>query len=124
MATSVERPYPVIRSSPMPDSVQREATVAAAVPAMVACVLGDPIAYLAEKSGALVQDVVPVRGKETFSGNAGSVLLTFRRVTVHGRTAFHPRYDGADRWLRRTFAVTDLRRSRDHRPHDGYLLTR
>ncbi len=234
-----------------PDSVQREPTVAAAVLAMVACGLGDPIAYLAEKAGALVQDVVPVPGKENFSGNAGSALLTFHnenafhphepdhvlllclradhdrtaglrtaclrevlpllhettrdalfapefvlrpppsfgaddtarapqpllfgalddpdmrmaqiattpvtpraetalaelahafdtaagttrlapgdmavidnRVTVHGRTPFRPRYDGADRWVQRTFAVTDLRRSRDHRPDDGYVLTR
>ncbi|GAA1310389.1 TauD/TfdA family dioxygenase [Saccharothrix xinjiangensis] len=234
-----------------PDSVQREPTVAAAVLAMVACGLGDPIAYLAEKSGALVQDVVPVPGRENFSGNAGSALLTFHnenafhphepdhvlllclradhdrtaglrtaclrealpllpdatrevlsapefvlrpppsfgtdnttrapqpvlsgavddldiriaqiaitpttpraeaalaelahafdtaarttrlapgdmavidnRVTVHGRTPFRPRYDGADRWVQRTFAVTDLRRSRDHRPDDGYVLTR
>lgn len=233
------------------DSVQRDATVAAAVLMMVACGLGDPLAYLAEKSGALVQDVVPVRGRETFSGNAGSVLLTFHnenafhqhepdyvlllclradhdrtaglrtaclrevlpllsaasldalfaaefrtapppsfgsnntagrpqpvlfgapddpdirmatiattaltpraeaalaefgqvcdagahttkltpgdlaivdnRVTVHGRTAFRPRYDGADRWLQRTFATADLRRSRDHRDRDGYVITR
>lgn len=233
------------------DSVQREATVAAAVLMMVACGLGDPIAYLAEKSGALVQDVVPVPGRESFSGNAGSALLTFHnenafhlhepdyllllclradhdrsaglrtaclrdvlpllsdasrealfapefitapppsfgaddqtrapqpvlsgapddpdmrmatiattpltlraeaalrefgracdsacrtlvlasgdlaildnRVTAHGRTAFKPRYDGADRWVQRTFVVADLRRSRDHRPHDGYVVTR
>jgi L-asparagine oxygenase len=66
------------------DSVQREATVSAAVLTMVACGLGDPAAYSAEKFGALVQDVVPVRGKETFSGNAGSVLLTF-----HNENAFH-----------------------------------
>ncbi|XVS61971.1 TauD/TfdA family dioxygenase [Actinosynnema sp. CA-299493] len=234
-----------------PESVQREPTVAAAVLTMVACGLGDPAAYLAEKFGALVQDVVPVPGRENFSGNAGSALLTFHnenafhphepdhvlllclradhdrtaglrtaclrevlpllpeatrdalftpefilrpppsfgvddtarapqpllfgavddpdmrmaqiattpatpraeaalaelarafdtaarttrltpgdlavidnRVTVHGRTPFRPRYDGADRWVQRTFAVTDLRRSRDHRPGDGYVLTR
>lgn len=233
----------------VPDSVQREGTVGAAVLTMVACGLGDPAAYQAEKSGALVQDVVPVPGRENFSGNTGSALLTFHnenafhphepdyvlllclradhdrtaalrtaclrevlpllpptdrqalwepeflttpppsfgadhaqvspkpllsgspddpdirmatiattpltpqaqtalaafgqacdtaartthlapgdlaivdnRVTVHGRTAFRPRYDGADRWLQRTFALADLRRSRDHRPHDGYTL--
>lgn len=231
------------------DSVQRQATVPAAVLVMVACGLGDPAAYLAEKSGALVQDVVPVPGLESFSGNAGSALLTFHnenafhehepdfllllclradhdrvaglrtaclrevlplmsetsrealwapefitapppsfgtdgerrppqpvlfgapedpdmrmatiattpvtaraeaalaelgqacnaaahsvrlvpgdlaildnRVTVHGRTPFRPRYDGADRWVQRTFVVSDLRRSRDHRPEDGYVL--
>ncbi|MER5763392.1 clavaminate synthase family protein [Streptomyces sp. NPDC002082] len=239
----------------VPGSVQRQATIPAAVLAMVACGLGEPLAYLAEKSGALVQDVVPVPGQETFHGNAGSVPLSFHtengfhphppdyviflclradhdriagmrvagirqalplltpasrealfasefvttpppsfgpgaatadpaalprpvlsgavedpdirmaqlvttpltpraaaalaefgraceatartlrltpgdlvvidnRVTVHGRTAFHPRYDGADRWLQRTYVTTDLRRSRDHRPHDGHVLAR
>ncbi|MFD9302857.1 TauD/TfdA family dioxygenase [Streptomyces sp. NPDC060048] len=236
-------------------SVQRKATIPAAVLTMVACGLGEPLAYRAEKSGALVQDVVPVPGQETFHGNAGSVPLSFHtengfhphppdyviflclradhdriagmriagirqaltlltpadrqalftpeftttpppsfspdsatskadakprpvlsgaaedpdirmaqlvttpltpraaaalgefgraceatahtlrltpgdlviidnRVTVHGRTAFHPRYDGADRWLQRTYVTTDLRRSRDHRPHDGHVLAR
>ncbi|MFJ7062746.1 TauD/TfdA family dioxygenase [Streptomyces microflavus] len=239
----------------VPGSVQRQATIPAAVLTMVACGLGEPLAYLAEKSGALVQDVVPVPGQETFHGNAGSVPLSFHtengfhphppdyvvflclradhdrragmrvaglrqalphltpesrqalfapefittpppsfaskadvsqpdieprpvlsgavedpdirmaqlvttpltprattalaefgraceasartlrltpgdlviidnRVAVHGRTAFHPRYDGADRWLQRTYVTTDLRRSRDHRPHDGHILTR
>ncbi|MER6257464.1 clavaminate synthase family protein [Streptomyces sp. NPDC001584] len=239
----------------VPGSVQRRATVPAAVLTMVACGLGEPLAYRAEKSGALVQDVVPVPGQESFHGNAGSVPLSFHtengfhphppdyvvflclradhdriagmrvagirralplltpagrqalftpefittpppsfgpgaaasesgaeprpvlsgavedpdirmaqlvttaltpraaaaltefgraceatartlrlnpgdlvvidnRVTVHGRTAFHPRYDGADRWLQRTYVTTDLRRSRDHRPDDGHVLAR
>ncbi|MFF3389979.1 TauD/TfdA family dioxygenase [Streptomyces sp. NPDC002669] len=238
----------------VPGSVQRQATVPAALLTMVACGLGDPLAYLAEKSGALVQDVVPVPGQETFHGNAGSAPLSFHtengfhphppdyvvflclradhdrtagmrvagirqalalltpadretlfapefittpppsfgpdtasgaaaeprpvlsgavedpdirmaqlvttpltprataalaefgracgatarslrlvpgdlvvidnRVTVHGRTAFQPRYDGADRWLQRTYVSSDLRRSRDHRPHDGHVLAR
>ncbi|WP_231950822.1 clavaminate synthase family protein [Allokutzneria albata] len=229
-------------------SVQREATVGAAVLAMIASGLGDPAAFRPEKSGALVQDVVPVPGKETFQGNAGSVLLSFHNenafhehrpdyvmllclrsdhegiaglrtacvrqvlgllsrrsrealsrpefiteappsfgegntpvahavltgayedpdlrvdfaatqpqteagsaalvelgelfeqtatssaltpgdlaivdnhVTVHGRTAFTPRYDGRDRWLQRTFSLSSLRRSRASRPGDGYVL--
>ncbi|MCW2879841.1 MAG: hypothetical protein JWQ95_3941 [Sphaerisporangium sp.] len=232
-------------------SVQRSLSVPAGVLMLVACVLGEPTAFQAEKSGALVQDVVPVPGKEEFQGNAGSVMLSFHnenafhqhrpdyvmllclrtdhervaglrtacarevlpaltgatrrtlflpefvtasppsfgadhaatvphavffgapedpdmrvdlaattaltpradmalaelgkvldgvahtvrlaagdlaivdnRVTVHGRTAFRPRYDGRDRWLQRTFVATDLRRSRDHRPLDGYVLDR
>ncbi|MET7380986.1 TauD/TfdA family dioxygenase [Streptomyces sp. NPDC005526] len=231
------------------DSVQREASVSAAILLMAACGLGDPAAYLQEKSGALVQDVVPVPGREEFQGNAGSVLLSFHtenafhehrpdyvmlmclradhegvagtrtacvrevldllspaarktlslpefttaappsfgagcegalhhpvlggswtdpdlrvdfaatratteegataltelgalfeqvstasqllpgdlvivdnHVTAHGRTAFTPRYDGRDRWLQRTFALTALRRSRGQRPDDGYVL--
>ncbi|MER6234201.1 L-asparagine oxygenase [Streptomyces sp. NPDC001616] len=68
----------------IPGSVQRRAAVPAAVLTMVACGLGEPLAYLAEKSGALVQDVVPVPGQETFHGNAGSVRLSF-----HTENGFH-----------------------------------
>ncbi|MFC9242056.1 TauD/TfdA family dioxygenase [Streptomyces decoyicus] len=232
-----------------PGSVQREASMSAAVLAMVASGLGDPAAYRPEKTGAIVQDVVPVPGQEDYQSNAGSVLLTFHtenafhahrpdfvmllclradhegvaglrtacirevlpllteesrqalfsaefvtapppsfgmdgmgaephavlygavedpdicvdlaateprtqrakeamaelqelfdrtaqtvrlvpgdlaivdnRVTVHGRTSFRPRYDGQDRWLQRTFVLTDLRRSRGHRDGDGHVL--
>jgi L-asparagine oxygenase len=66
-------------------SVQRTATVAAATLLLVAHGLGDPGSFLAEKSGALVQDVVPVPGQEHVQGNAGSVELTF-----HIENAFHP----------------------------------
>lgn len=69
----------------VPGSVQRRATVPAALLTMVACGLGEPLAYLAEKSGALVQDVVPVPGQETFHGNAGSAPLSF-----HTENGFHP----------------------------------
>ncbi|MET7938419.1 clavaminate synthase family protein [Streptomyces sp. NPDC005322] len=231
------------------ESTQKTKSVPAAILLMLANGLGDPAAFLAEKSGALVQDVVPVPGKETFQGNAGSVYLlmhnenafhehrpdfvmllclradhdgaaglrttcirealswlsadtietltktNFRtqpppsfgpasqflpehavltgnpedpdirvdfastsgvtpqakealehlqsaldhvantlylkagdlaivdnRTTLHGRTAFKPRYDGQDRWLQRTFVLNDLRRSRSYRPEDGYVL--
>lgn len=229
-------------------SAQRDTTPGAAALLMVACGLGDPGAFAAEKSGLLVQDVVPVRGHERFQGNLGSVELTFHsenafhdqrpdfvlllclrpdheriaglrvacvrtmldllseptrtalfreefvtaappsfgrvaqeakhavlcgapddpdirvdfaatraltddarlaleeldrvvgrtartvvllpgdmvivdnRVALHGRTAFRPRYDGADRWLQRSFAFADLRRSRHLRDGDGYVM--
>ncbi|MFI6320153.1 TauD/TfdA family dioxygenase [Nonomuraea sp. NPDC050556] len=249
----------IIRGLPVPErtlpdtpsvagSVQRSATVPATLLIMVAAGLGDPAAFLPEKSGSLVQDVVPVPGKEEFQGNVGSVLLEWHnenafhphrpdyvmllclrsdheqiaglrtacarqvlpllsetaraalfadefvtaappsfdladstvrhavltgaeedpdiqvdlaattgqtprarmalhelrvafdetalvhllkpgelaiadnRITVHGRTAFQPRYDGRDRWLQRTFVTNDLRRSRHQRPADGYVL--
>jgi L-asparagine oxygenase len=66
-------------------SVQRSATVPGALLMMSASVLGEPIAFRPEKSGAMVQDVVPVPGQEEFQGNAGSVLLEF-----HNENAFHP----------------------------------
>jgi L-asparagine oxygenase len=232
-------------------SVQRTASVPAAMLLLVTHLLGHPVAFRPEKNGALVQDVVPVPGSETFQGNEGSVLLSFHtenafhdhrpdfvlllclradhdrtaslrtasirqtfteldddvravlarpdfvtapppsfasgphaveplrhailtgapddpdllvdfaattpstaraaaamgelrnrlveralthslvpgdlaivdnRVAVHGRSAFTPRYDGRDRWLQRSFAVQNLRRSRSHRPDDGHVL--
>ncbi|MDT5038835.1 MAG: L-asparagine oxygenase [Micromonosporaceae bacterium] len=231
-------------------SVQRNASVPAALLLLAASGLGDPVAFRPEKAGALVQDVVPVPGKEEFQGNAGSVVLSFHnenafhphrpdyillyclradhdgvaalrtacvrtflpllgadtrgtlfrpeyvtmappsfgpaakwsgephavlfgapddpeirvdmaatrpqtpggaaalaelqdvferagtavrlapgdlavvdnRTTVHGRSAFVPRYDGEDRWLQRTYVLADLRRSRHHRPDDGHVL--
>lgn len=65
-------------------SVQRSTTVPAALLMLVACSLGEPVAFRAEKSGVLVQDVVPVPGSEDFQGNEGSVLLSF-----HTENAFH-----------------------------------
>jgi L-asparagine oxygenase len=65
-------------------SVQRAPSVSAAILVALACGIGDPIAYRAEKSGALVHDVVPVPGQEQVQGNVGSVLLTF-----HSENAFH-----------------------------------
>ncbi len=233
----------------LPGSVQRTASVPAAVLLMLSCGLGDPMAFGAEKGGALVQDVVPIPGRRAAQSNEGSDLLTFHsenafhphrpdhvlllclradhdrtaglrtacirrmlpllsaadrdalssmefetscppsfgqpagtqvrhavlagdpddpdlcvdfaattpvttraedalrelgklceqealtvrlaegdlavvdnRTTVHGRTSFTPRFDGQDRWLQRTFVATDLRRSRAHRPDDGYVL--
>jgi L-asparagine oxygenase len=39
----------------------------------------------------------------------GDLLVVDNRKAVHGRTGFSPRYDGEDRWLRRCFAVADIR---------------
>ncbi|WP_019812381.1 TauD/TfdA family dioxygenase [Saccharomonospora halophila] len=66
------------------DSVLREATVSAATLMLVSHGLGSPVAFRAEKSGALVQNVVPVPGKEELQANSGSVRLTF-----HTENAFH-----------------------------------
>jgi L-asparagine oxygenase len=230
-------------------SVQRAASPSAALLMLLTNLLGDPVAFRAEKSGAMVQDVVPVPGNEDVQGNEGSVLLTFHkenafhehspdyvlllclradhdriagvrsasirqvyqdlgdgsrealfrpqfvtappasfgalthtplphavlsgapddpdvlvdfestqpltpeavhalaelqslftaralthylvpgdlvvvdnRLTVHGRTAFVPRYDGRDRWLQRSFVSCHLRRSRSYRIGDGHVL--
>jgi L-asparagine oxygenase len=42
----------------------------------------------------------------------GDIMIVDNRKAVHGRTGFSPRYDGHDRWLRRCFAVSDIRAPR------------
>lgn len=39
---------------------------------------------------------------------AGDLLVIDNSVAVHGRSPFSPRFDGTDRWLQRTFVVSDL----------------
>lgn len=68
----------------VPGSVQRTATLGAAAMTAVMLQLGEVIAYRDEKSGALVQDVVPVPGQERLQSNAGSV-----RLQMHSENAFH-----------------------------------
>lgn len=55
--------------------------------------------------------------------SAGDLAIVDNRVTLHGRTAFAPRYDGQDRWLQRAFVHIDHRRSRGLRDGDGNVLT-
>jgi len=40
--------------------------------------------------------------------DAGDLLVVDNNVAVHGRTPFVARFDGTDRWLQRTFVVSDL----------------
>ncbi|MFB7559414.1 TauD/TfdA family dioxygenase [Streptomyces brevispora] len=65
-------------------SVERTASTAAAVVTAAMLQLGEVIAYRNEKSGALVQNVVPVPGQESQQSNAGSELLE-----MHTENAFH-----------------------------------
>ncbi|MFF9691134.1 TauD/TfdA family dioxygenase [Streptomyces sp. NPDC014623] len=67
------------------DSVERRATLSASVLCALSMELGDVIAYRNEKQGALVQNVVPVPGREGQQSNAGSVPLE-----MHTENAFHP----------------------------------
>ncbi|HEY5156070.1 MAG TPA: DUF4350 domain-containing protein [Acidimicrobiales bacterium] len=46
---------------------------------------------------------------------AGDLLVVDNSVAVHGRSSFTARFDGTDRWLQRTFVVTDLAASATHR---------
>jgi L-asparagine oxygenase len=56
---------------------------------------------------------------------AGDLLVIDNRRAVHGRTAFSPRYDGRDRWLKRAYLVADLAASAaDRRPGERIIRTR
>jgi L-asparagine oxygenase len=66
-------------------SVEREASNSSAVIALLSLQLGEIIAYRNEKSGALVQNVVPVPGQEEAQNNAGS-----KQLGMHIENTFHP----------------------------------
>jgi hypothetical protein len=51
----------------------------------------------------------------------GDLLVVDNHVAVHGRSPFTPRFDGYDRWLQRTFVVSDLAASAGER--DGRVIT-
>ena len=69
----------------VPNSVERNATVPAALAMLLGSGLGAVIAYRQEKHGALVQNVVPVPALAASQSNGGSVRLEF-----HTENAFHP----------------------------------
>ena len=51
----------------------------------------------------------------------GDLLVVDNHACIHGRTAFRARFDGTDRWLQRSFVVSDLAASAADR--DGMVIT-
>ncbi len=51
----------------------------------------------------------------------GDLLVVDNSVSVHGRSSFPARFDGTDRWLQRTFVVSDLAASATER--QGRVIT-
>lgn len=51
---------------------------------------------------------------------AGDLLIVDNDVAVHGRSSYTPRWDGYDRWIQRSMAVTDLAPSAGER--DGRVI--
>jgi Fe(II)/alpha-ketoglutarate-dependent arginine beta-hydroxylase len=49
----------------------------------------------------------------------GDLLIVDNYKAVHGRSAFHARYDGTDRWLKKAVFSRDLRKSRPLRTTAG-----
>ncbi|MER0242517.1 TauD/TfdA family dioxygenase [Streptomyces sp. HSW2009] len=79
-----------VREAELPDtpqvlgSVERTPAHSSSVIALTTLQLGEIIAYRNEKSGALVQNVVPVPGQEAEQNNAGS-----QRLGMHAENTFH-----------------------------------
>lgn len=92
-------------------------------------VLGDPVAVLtgSRRRPTMVfdadlmvgideqaDDAIRALGKATAACHtsvaleAGDLLVVDNAVAVHGRSPFTARFDGADRWLQRSFVVSDL----------------
>ncbi|MDO8364809.1 MAG: TauD/TfdA family dioxygenase [Actinomycetota bacterium] len=46
---------------------------------------------------------------------AGDLLVVDNSVAIHGRSPYQPRFDGFDRWIQRSMAVTDLAASAGER---------
>ncbi|MFI6096991.1 TauD/TfdA family dioxygenase [Lentzea sp. NPDC051213] len=61
--------------------------------------------------------------RRTFILQPGDLAIVDNRLSLHGRTSFHPRYDGEDRWLQRVYIQLDPRRSRVARAGGGNILT-
>ena len=56
---------------------------------------------------------------------SGDLLIIDNRRAAHGRSAFEPRYDGCDRWLKRAYLVSDLSAAAgDCRPGERVIRTR
>ncbi|MFC7310691.1 guanitoxin biosynthesis L-enduracididine beta-hydroxylase GntD [Streptomyces monticola] len=80
-------------------------------PYFMTCVEGDTeaekaLAVLVTELRRVQRDVVV---------EAGSLLVVDNYLAVHGRRAFTARYDGRDRWLKKSIITRDLRKSRDTR---------
>lgn len=52
----------------------------------------------------------------------GTLLVLDNYLAVHGRRAFHARYDGTDRWLKRLTVTRNLRRGLVSRENDSHRV--
>jgi L-asparagine oxygenase len=103
-------PHAVLDADPRDPDILVDFAATSALDPDAALALGELSAALLEVSRSLVL-------------RPGEMAFLDNRITLHGRTAFTPRYDGRDRWLHRTYVHLDRRRTREYRePHD-YVLS-
>jgi len=80
----IDSPLPLTPKDGRP-SPEKTTRISEGVLLSVMSVIGQPISYQDEKEGALIQDVIPVQGKEEAQENTGSSFLEF-----HTEDGFHP----------------------------------
>jgi alpha-ketoglutarate-dependent taurine dioxygenase len=71
--------------------------------------LGDDV-----EAESAIQELMASLHRNTFEipTSAGDYLYLDNYRTTHGRAPYTPRYDGSDRWLRRLYITSYLRKSR------------
>ncbi|AUS82039.1 L-asparagine oxygenase [Actinoalloteichus sp. AHMU CJ021] len=105
-----DEPHGILTGSPEDPSIKVD---------FHATVPGDEVAAAAMSSLRKALDSVC----RTLTLEPGDLAFADNRLVLHGRTAFEPRYDGADRWLQRVFVHLDFRRSRPLRRGGGHVIT-
>jgi len=80
-------------------------------PFFMRCADDDPAAARALK--ALTDELERVQ--QALVVEPGTLLIVDNYLAVHGRAAFRARFDGNDRWLKKTLVTRNLRTSRDQR---------
>jgi L-asparagine oxygenase len=70
----------------------------------------DLMVGLSARAGAALDAVrdAALRARDSIGLKAGDLIAIDNRRAVHGRSAFRPRYDGRDRWLKRAYLVPEL----------------
>jgi L-asparagine oxygenase len=78
-----------------------------------------------ETSESMIGKIVNVYYSQRLSHNLtpGEIIFIDNRRAVHGRSPFFPKYDGADRFLVRCFAVFDYEKSKHARLHGGRMVS-
>ncbi|WP_410575600.1 TauD/TfdA family dioxygenase [Amycolatopsis sp. cmx-4-61] len=95
---------------------------------------GPCLRYDPSYTGFLVDDPTLVRAhaglgdrltgcREVIDLEPGDILLIDNDVAVHGRSAFRPRYDGTDRWLKRILIRLPRPRPAGQEAEDGFAQT-
>jgi L-asparagine oxygenase len=77
-----------------------------------------------EDSQHMIDKIVDIYYKErlTHVFVPGDIVIIDNRRSVHGRSTYHPKYDGKDRFLIRCFGIIDMKRTEYARPSESRMI--